>query len=725
MHSKNGVNFKILLSVLILFGSIILAISAPSPGEAASAISIQNLTAGFERGVATAQTAPINPQPNQLILLWVTVDWDPQKGPSPVPGVSGGGVTWVEVATQTRNEGPRRITVFRGMSATPGSGSVTITTPSTQDNLGWVIDGVSGVDLSGPNGAGAIVRTAGAHAGDFENTARITFGADAGDQNAIVGGYFGGSTSWSPGNGYSQISQINNQITGKQQRAMLTEFRYGPDPDGIVDAALGETAHWIGIALEIKVAGDGGGSTSTPQPSPTASVTPDPGSTFADVPPDHPYYAEIETLFREGYTAGCGTDPLIYCPEKIMDRAESAVFVERGIHSSEYVPDTPASQLFYDLPIDSWAAKWADALYVDGFTSGCSLDPLQYCPWQGHTRAEGAVFYLRMLHGSEFYPPDPNGLFADASTSSWETRWVEAAYSEGLLPACSEDPLLICPSDPLRRGLAAYMMVQARGIAPVPETGTPFGPFHFGDKDTNDYIHTLAPAFNGSFVDLGTKSPAAVEPFLQAARDDNFKIVVNIANSYPCAYWDGVNFDKDSLVSDAANLIPKIVEYFPDTVIGVMLLNEPHDPQTDCQPGIPSNHLYNAAREIRAEFAKHGAGDIYLGFGSHPIYIESGLSTAQSTDGTINLSFVQWHPGKGSIESWAAPQQAAAARMGHKLLYSVNTRSTSEEEVLAANTWQCQQTDALSVWWYSWGDVDGPKNSFSLDSFLSVAESCN
>ena len=186
--------------------------------------------------------------------------------------------------------------------------------------------------------------------------------------------------------------------------------------------------------------------------------------TFADVPPSHPFYAEIEWLFQNGYTAGCNTDPLMYCPEATMNRAESAVFVERGIHDASYEPATPSSQVFGDLALDSWAASWANGLWEDQYTAGCGTDPLVYCPWQGHTRAEGAVFYLRMMYGPSFVPPEPTGqTFADVPLGAWYANWAATAYGVGLIPSCESSPeLRFCPEDPLSRGLAAYMMVQAK-----------------------------------------------------------------------------------------------------------------------------------------------------------------------------------------------------------------------------------------------------------------------
>jgi len=188
--------------------------------------------------------------------------------------------------------------------------------------------------------------------------------------------------------------------------------------------------------------------------------------TFLDVPESHSYYRQIEALYRGGYTAGCNTTPLMYCPEQTMNRAESSVFVERGIHTASYNPGTPASQVFADLALDSWAAKWVNGLWEDHYTAGCGTNPLVYCPWQGHTRAEGCVFYMRMLNGADYQPPQPTQqTFSDVPLDAWYAKWVEAGYRAGLLQPCATAPSQkFCPNDPLSRGQAAYMMVQAKGL---------------------------------------------------------------------------------------------------------------------------------------------------------------------------------------------------------------------------------------------------------------------
>jgi hypothetical protein len=189
-------------------------------------------------------------------------------------------------------------------------------------------------------------------------------------------------------------------------------------------------------------------------------------STFADVTLDHWAHDYIEVLYQEGYVSGCSEDPLLYCPEDILTRAESAVFVERGIHGAPHMPQQPANQIFDDVSLGEWYAKWAAALWEDGYTAGCDTDPLRYCPLRDHTRAEGCVFFLRMMHGADYLPPEPVGLFTDVPLDAWYADWAEAAYNAGLIPACQLEPeLRFCPENLLDRAMAAYMMVQAKGLS--------------------------------------------------------------------------------------------------------------------------------------------------------------------------------------------------------------------------------------------------------------------
>jgi hypothetical protein len=194
---------------------------------------------------------------------------------------------------------------------------------------------------------------------------------------------------------------------------------------------------------------------------------PKPDTTFSDVPQDHWAFEYIELLYQEGYITGCSTDPLMYCPESNMTRAEGAVFILRGEYGGGYLPTQPTSPIFEDTPLDQWYGKWADELYQEGFTAGCSSDPLKFCPLQVHSLAEASVFFVRMKHNPDFYPSEPQHIFSDIPQGSWYERWVEQAYVDGLLLPCQTVPeLQACAEDPITRATAAYMMVHAKDLSP-------------------------------------------------------------------------------------------------------------------------------------------------------------------------------------------------------------------------------------------------------------------
>lgn len=181
--------------------------------------------------------------------------------------------------------------------------------------------------------------------------------------------------------------------------------------------------------------------------------------TFADVPLDHWAFEYIEALYSSGLTVGCSLDPLLYCPDQSLTRAEGAVFFERGIHGADLFPPQPTIQVFSDSPVDEWYAKWATALWFDGFTAGCAIDPLQFCPLQGHTRAEASVFVERIRHGPDYLPPDPTGLYEDAPVSAWYAKWAEAAFNDQLIPPCDAGGAwAFCPDELVTRADMAMFL---------------------------------------------------------------------------------------------------------------------------------------------------------------------------------------------------------------------------------------------------------------------------
>ena len=194
-----------------------------------------------------------------------------------------------------------------------------------------------------------------------------------------------------------------------------------------------------------------------------------PLTTFADVPLDHWAHNEIQALYDAGFTSGCALGPLRYCPNDGLKRTEAAVFVDRGLHGADFAPAVPSAVQFGDLPLNHWAVEWVDALWQDGMTSGCQLQPLLFCPERPHTRAESVVFLERVRNGKDYRPaPASATVFDDVPPDRWYNDWVHAADADGLLVDCEDlanrGDRRFRPEAPVTRAEMACMMVRAKGL---------------------------------------------------------------------------------------------------------------------------------------------------------------------------------------------------------------------------------------------------------------------
>ncbi len=193
-----------------------------------------------------------------------------------------------------------------------------------------------------------------------------------------------------------------------------------------------------------------------------------PKPTFADVPTSHPYYNDIEILYANGLTAGCGTSPLRFCPDQTMNRGEAAVFMLRGNLGSSFAPDAATHIFKDDWTKGTWAEPWAEGMYKKGMSAGCSSSPLKYCPWEQIPREQAVIFALRLKYGMNYIPPAATGtMFADMTNPSYfATSWAEQAYKDGLIASCgtSGGKPMFCPKNLVSRGLAAQMIVRAKNL---------------------------------------------------------------------------------------------------------------------------------------------------------------------------------------------------------------------------------------------------------------------
>jgi uncharacterized repeat protein (TIGR03803 family) len=124
----------------------------------------------------------------------------------------------------------------------------------------------------------------------------------------------------------------------------------------------------------------------------SAYVPPGCAGIFSDVPCPSQFADWIEQLSAEGVTSGCGTG--VYCPGNPVTRAQMAVFLLKTDEGSSYTPP-PATGVFGDVPVGSFADAWIEEIYARGITGGCSASPLLYCPAGANTRGQMAVFLVK------------------------------------------------------------------------------------------------------------------------------------------------------------------------------------------------------------------------------------------------------------------------------------------------------------------------------------------
>jgi hypothetical protein len=180
---------------------------------------------------------------------------------------------------------------------------------------------------------------------------------------------------------------------------------------------------------------------------------------FLDVPPADPFHAYVDTVARNGITAGCGGGN--YCRNNPVTRAQMAVFLLKAEHGSTYVPPLCIG-IFPDvecMPTPAFAVNWIEQLFNEAITGGCGGG--NYCPGNSVTRAQMAVFLLKAEHGSSYTPPACTGLFLDVEctpTPAFAVNWIEQLFNEGVTGGCGGGNY--CPSNPVSRGQMAVFLVK-------------------------------------------------------------------------------------------------------------------------------------------------------------------------------------------------------------------------------------------------------------------------
>jgi len=196
-------------------------------------------------------TASVSPGANRLVLIAV---WNRGDNTDPT-GIAGAGLTFDMIRAVDPSSGSRQMSLWRAMSASPGSGVITITFGGAQTAVSFSVVEFDGVE-TGANGANAIVQHNGASAAAGPTSLTVTLlSAFADAVNNVAYGFIGfraSNEAITPGAGFAELHEVQDPDDG----TIITEWKTGEDLS--VDASWATGNDMGGIAVEIAAAVVGG-----------------------------------------------------------------------------------------------------------------------------------------------------------------------------------------------------------------------------------------------------------------------------------------------------------------------------------------------------------------------------------------------------------------------------------------------------------------------------------
>jgi endo-1,4-beta-xylanase len=175
--------------------------------------------------------------------------------------------------------------------------------------------------------------------------------------------------------------------------------------------------------------------------------------TFNDVPPSHPYYAEIEECAARNIVIGYPDGN--YYPNAPLLRAGAVVMLQHAAFNS-FEPLECTETAFEDVDDEDYYCGWVEDFKERGITNGCGNN--LFCPYDNITRGQMAVFIIRSK--GEFSPPEPaTQRFTDVPPTHPFYAFIDRLVELGISNGCAPD--LFCPEDTISRGQAAAFMVRA------------------------------------------------------------------------------------------------------------------------------------------------------------------------------------------------------------------------------------------------------------------------
>jgi hypothetical protein len=124
------------------------------------------------------------------------------------------------------------------------------------------------------------------------------------------------------------------------------------------------------------------------------------------------------------------------------------------------VTERVTTQIFADVPPSNPFFDAADLLYTLNITTGCSSNPLDYCPDQNIPRWEMAAYIVRAIYGGNNFPYSNVPLFNDVPVGANGFAYIQKMAELGITSGCGNGDF--CPLEAVARDQMAIFVIRMR-----------------------------------------------------------------------------------------------------------------------------------------------------------------------------------------------------------------------------------------------------------------------
>ncbi len=206
---------------------------------------------------------------------------------------------------------------------------------------------------------------------------------------------------------------------------------------------------------------------------------------FADVPIGHWARKWIEAAYVEQITSGCGTSPLVFCPNTQISRWQGAVWLAKArsggvVPVAGTVPGMGAyncvaggTSVFSDIQPTDASCRFVHYLAAEGITRGCGGG--RFCPASLLNRWQFAVLTANSVasspipdsgtvpgFGSYNCTPGGTSVFLDIPPEDPGCKHIHFLAAQGVTSGCGNGNF--CPASPLTRAQGAVFTSKAFGF---------------------------------------------------------------------------------------------------------------------------------------------------------------------------------------------------------------------------------------------------------------------